>query len=115
MTKVIITFCNCERKQWYRALTVYALKVFQSGMLDRIYEPKRQETTRRKKTHNTVMKYTFHKNNFNDTKLMTIRWVEHVKCIEETRKVHDILFKKLKARIYSQDLGADGKITLNFI
>jgi hypothetical protein len=61
------------------------------------------------------MKYTFHKNKFKDTKLMTIRWVEHVKRIEETRKVQDILFQKLKARTHSQDLGPGGKITLNFI
>jgi hypothetical protein len=40
------------------------------------------------------MKYTFQKNNFKDTKLMTIRWVEHVKRIEETRKVAKIFYSK---------------------
>jgi hypothetical protein len=46
---------------------------------------------------------------------MAIGWVENVKRIEETRKVHDILFEKLKSRTHSKDLAPDGKITLKFI
>jgi len=55
-------------------------------MLERIYEPKRKEITGWEKNYNDSCVIHFSQNNFKDTKLMMIGWVEHVKCMEEKRK-----------------------------
>jgi hypothetical protein len=50
-------------------------ELLQIGMLERTYEPKRHAKTGwGKKSIMTFMKYTSHKKNFKDTKLMMISW-----------------------------------------
>jgi len=58
-----LTVPNCGdiHWRWYRALAVRLWNLLPNGMLERIYEPKRKETTGWRKQIMTFMMYAFHK------------------------------------------------------
>jgi hypothetical protein len=53
--------------------------------------------------------------NIGVTKLRRMKWVEHVTHMGETGNAYNILIRKTEGKGHLEDLGVNGRITLEYI
>jgi hypothetical protein len=91
----------------------HRLRVFENGVLRRIFRRKREEVTGWKRLHNEGV-HNLHTspNIIRVLKSRRMRWAGHVTSMEETRNASQILVGEPEGRNHLEDLGVDGKVIL---
>ena len=95
------------------------LRVFENGMLRRIFGPMRDEVTREwRKLHNEELNGLYSSPNtciVRVIKSRRTRWAEHVERMGDRRGVYRVLVGKPEGRNHLGDPGIDGRIILKWI
>jgi hypothetical protein len=91
--------------------------VFENRVLRRIFGPKRDEVTGGwRKLNNEELHGLYSSPSIvRVIKARKVRWAGHVARMGEVRGAYNILVGKPEGRDHWEDLGVDGKITLNWI
>jgi hypothetical protein len=95
----------------------HRLRVFDNRVLRRIFGPKREEVAgdwrrlQNEELHNLYCS----PNIIRKIKSRRMRWAEHVAPMGKMRNAHKILIGNLKGSGYSEDLGVDRMIILEWI
>jgi hypothetical protein len=93
----------------------HGLRVFENGVLRRIFGPKRDEDGSWRKLHNDELHNLYSSPNIITViKSRRIRWAGHVARIGEGRCVYRVWLAGPKVRDHWEDLGIGGWITLRW-
>jgi hypothetical protein len=89
----------------------HRLRVFENGVLRRIFGPKRAEVTREwRKLHNEELHNLYSSPDIiRQIKSRRMRWAGHVARMGEKKKVYKVLGECPKERYHSEDRGVDGR------
>jgi hypothetical protein len=95
----------------------HRLRVFENRVLRRIFEPKRDEVTGEwRKLHNEELHNLYSSPDIiRQVKSRRIRWVGHVACMGEERKVYKVLVGKPEGKNHLEDQGVGGKMGSEWI